>query len=159
MIPLAEQDRARWDRAQIAEGVALTERLLAAGAVGPFQLQAAIAAVHADAPSAAATDWRQITALYEVLEGVSPNPVFTLNRAVALAMDRGAQAGLKLLAQAETDARLARSHRVDAVRGHLLELAGDRGGAAAAYALAARRTGSRPERDYLLRKAAEMAQG
>jgi RNA polymerase sigma factor (sigma-70 family) len=155
MIPLAEQDRGRWDRVQIAEGVALIERLLAVGPVGPFQLQAAIAAVHAEAPSAVETDWRQITSLYEVLERISPNPVFTLNRAVALAMDRGPRAGLEVLAALESDARLAHSHRGDAVRGHLLEMTGDAAAAAVAYASAARLTGSRPERDYLLRKAAD----
>jgi RNA polymerase sigma factor (sigma-70 family) len=154
LIPLAEQDRSRWDRQLIAEGVALTEGALTAGPVGPFQLQAAIAAVHAEAPSTAETDWRQITALYELLERVAPNPVFTLNRAVALAMFKGADAGLELLAEVEEDRRLTTSHRVAAVRGHLLELAGDSGAAAEAYQTAARLTTSRPERDYLLRKAA-----
>ena len=125
LIPLAEQDRGRWDRRLIAEGVALTEGALTAGPVGPFQLQAAIAAVHAEAPSAAETDWREITALYELLEQVAPNPVSTLNRAVALAMLKGPQAGLQLLAEVQQDRRLTTSHRVPAVRGHLLELAGD----------------------------------
>jgi RNA polymerase sigma factor (sigma-70 family) len=157
MIPLAEQDRSRWDRAQIAKGVALIEGVLTTGPVGPFQLQAAIAAVHAESPTAAETDWREITALYELLERVSPNPVFTLNRAVALAMYRGPQAGLELLAKVQTDPRLATSHRVAAVRGHLLELAGDTAGAAQAYQTAARLTGSRPERDYLLCRAGRMA--
>ncbi|HEX3974960.1 MAG TPA: sigma-70 family RNA polymerase sigma factor [Solirubrobacteraceae bacterium] len=157
LIPLAEQDRSRWDRRQIATGVALTEGVLTTGPVGPFQLQAAIAAVHAEAPSADDTDWRQITALYELLERVAPNPVFTLNRAVALAMCQGPQAGLDLLAELEEDARLATSHRVQAVRGHLLELAGDRAAAAGAYHAAARLTSSLPERDYLLRKAAASA--
>jgi RNA polymerase sigma factor (sigma-70 family) len=154
LIPLAEQDRSRWDRQLIAEGVALTEGALTAGPVGPFQLQAAIAAVHAEAPSTAETDWRQITALYELLERIAPNPVFTLNRAVALAMFKGADAGLELLAEVEEDRRLTTSHRVAAVRGHLLELAGNSAAAAKAYQTAARLTTSRPERDYLLRKAA-----
>ncbi len=101
LIPLAEQDRSRWDRRQITEGVALTERSLSAGPVGPFQLQAAIAAVHAEAPSTAATDWREISALYGLLERIAPNPVFTLNRAVALAMFKGPRAGLDLLAEVE----------------------------------------------------------
>jgi RNA polymerase sigma factor (sigma-70 family) len=157
MIPLAEQDRRRWDRGQIAQGVALIEAVLKAGPVGPFQLQAAIAAVHAESTTAADTDWREITALYELLERVSPNPVFTLNRAVALAMYRGPQAGLELLAEVQTDPRLAASHRVAGVRGHLLELAGDTAGAAEAYHTAAQLTGSRPERDYLLRRAAAMS--
>ena len=121
---------------------------------GPFQLQAAIAAVHAEAPSAAETDWREITALYELLEQVGPNPVFTLNRAVALAMLKGPQAGLQLLAEVQQDRRLTISHRVPAVRGHLLELAGDSAAAAEAYHIASRLTTSRPEREYLLRKAA-----
>jgi RNA polymerase sigma factor (sigma-70 family) len=153
-VPLAEQDRSRWDRHQIAAGVAMTEGVLKAGPVGPFQLQAAIAAVHAEAPSADDTDWQQITALYELLERVSPNPVFTLNRAVALGMCEGPQAGLALLAEVQRDPRLAAGHRVHAVRGHLLELAGDRTGATEAYHAAARLTSSLPERDYLLRKAA-----
>ncbi len=157
LIPLADQDRVRWDRRQIAAGVALTEGVLKAGPVGPFQLQAAIAAVHAEAPSAEDTDWQQITALYELLERIAPNPVFTLNRAVALAMCQGPQAGLELLAELEKDPRLATSHRVQAIRGHLLELAGDRAGAGGAYHTAARLTSSQPERDYLLRKAAATA--
>jgi RNA polymerase sigma factor (sigma-70 family) len=157
LIPLAEQDRSRWDRRQIAEGVGLTEATLKAGPVGPFQLQAAIAAVHAEAAIAADTDWHEITALYELLERIAPNPVFTLNRAVALAMCKGPRAGLELLAEVEADPRLAASHRIAAVRGHLLELAGDRSAAAEAYQTAARLTSSRPERDYLLRKAAATA--
>jgi RNA polymerase sigma factor (sigma-70 family) len=154
LIPLAEQDRARWDRAAIAEGVSLISGALAAGMVGPFQLQAAIAAVHAEAPSTADTDWREITVLYELLERIAPNPVFTLNRAVALAMFRGPAAALELLAEVERDSRLGSGHRVAAVRGHLLELAGDNAGAAAAYDAAARLTTSLPERQYLQRRAA-----
>jgi RNA polymerase sigma factor (sigma-70 family) len=154
LIPLADQDRSRWDHGQIAAGVALTEGALTSGPVGPFQLQAAIAAVHAEAPSAADTDWHEITALYELLERISPNPFFTLNRAVALAMSRGPQAGLALVAEVQEDPRLTTSHRVPAVRGHLLELAGHRAAAVEAYHAAARLTTSRPERDYLLRKAA-----
>jgi RNA polymerase sigma factor (sigma-70 family) len=153
LIPLDAQDRSLWDRALIAEGVALVEGSLINGPVGPLQLQAAIAAVHAEAPSAAETDWREITALYELLERIAPNPVFTLNRAVALAMCEGPYAGLALLAEVEGDARLAGGHRAAAIRGHLLERAGDRAAAAEAYQTAARLTRSRPERDYLLRKA------
>ncbi len=157
LIPLAEQDRSRWDSRQIAAGVALTEGALRAGPVGPFQLQAAIAAVHAEAPTADDTDWQQITGLYELLERIAPNPVFTLNRAVALAMCKGPHAGLELLAELEKEPLLATTHRVHAVRGHLLELAGDRGAAADAYQAAARLTSSLPERDYLARKAAAAA--
>jgi RNA polymerase sigma factor (sigma-70 family) len=159
LIPLAEQDRSRWDRRLIADGVGLTEGALTAGPVGPFQLQAAIAAVHAEAPSTAETDWREITALYELLERIAPNPVFTLNRAVALAMFKGAPAGLELLGAVEEDRRLTTSHRVPAVRGHLVELADDSAAAAEAYQTAARLTSSLPERDYLLRKAASTGAG
>jgi RNA polymerase sigma factor (sigma-70 family) len=154
LVPLAEQDRGRWDRAAIAEGVDLVSGALAAGPVGPYQLQAAIAAVHAEAASTAETDWRQITALYELLERIAPNPVFTLNRAVAVAMLRGPTAGLDVLAEAERDGRLAGHHRVAAVRGHLLELAGDDAGAAIAYEAAAALTTSVPERRYLTGRAA-----
>jgi RNA polymerase sigma factor (sigma-70 family) len=153
LVPLADQDRGRWDRTATAEGVGLVTRALASGPVGPYQLQAAIAAVHAEAPSAAQTDWRQITALYELLERVAPNPMFTLNRVVALAMLRGPAAGLELLAGLEGDDRLAAGHRLPAVRGHLLELAGEPAGAAAAYETAAHLTTSLPERDYLQRRA------
>jgi predicted RNA polymerase sigma factor len=149
LIRLAEQDRTLWDRRLIAAGVELIEPALRAGPVGALQLQAAIAAVHAQAPSAAATDWREITALYELLERVAPNPVFTLNRAVALGMWRGPSAGLALLATVEDHPLLRVSHRVPAVRAHLLE----RGRAAREYVAAARLAGSRPERDYLLRRA------
>jgi RNA polymerase sigma factor (sigma-70 family) len=154
LVPLAEQDRNRWDKAAIGEGVRLITGALRAGPVGPYQLQAAIAAVHAESPSAGATDWREITALYELLERISPNPVFTLNRAVAVAMFRGPDAGLEVLATVEDDGRLAGLHRVAAVRGHLLELAGDSVRAAAAYQRAAALTTSLPERQYLERRAA-----
>jgi RNA polymerase sigma factor (sigma-70 family) len=153
LIPLAEQDRSRWDHAAIEEGVELITGALAAGPVGPFQLQGAIAAVHAEAPSAAETDWRQITVLYELLERIAPNPVFTLNRAVAVAMFQGPARGLEVLAEVEGDNRLAGRHRLAAVRGHLLELAGDGAGAAAAYERAAALTVSLPERQYLQRRA------
>jgi RNA polymerase sigma factor (sigma-70 family) len=153
LIPLDAQDRRLWDRAMINEGVALVEGSLPSGPVGPLQLQAAIAAVHAEAPSGEETDWREITALYELLERIAPNPVFTLNRAVAMAMSEGPRAGLALLAEVEGDPRLAGGHRVAAIRGHLLERAGESAEAADAYEAAARLTRSRPERDYLLRKA------
>ena len=153
LVPLAEQDRGRWDRAAITEGVGLVTGALASGPVGPYQLQAAIAAVHAEAPSAEQTDWREITALYELLERVAPSPVFTLNRVVAVAMLRGPAAGLELLAEVDGDDRLAAGHRLPAVRGHLLELAGDGAGAAEAYETAVQHTTSLPERDYLQRRA------
>jgi RNA polymerase sigma factor (sigma-70 family) len=154
LIPLAEQDRSRWDAADIAEGVKLVSGALSSGTVGPFQLQAAIAAVHAEAPSAAGTDWREIVVLYELLERLAPNPMFTLGRVVAVAMYRGPEPALALLAEVERDQRLTDHHRVAAVRGHLLDLAGDDAGAAAAYELAARLTTSLPEREYLKRRAA-----
>jgi RNA polymerase sigma factor (sigma-70 family) len=154
LIPLAEQDRRRWDTAAIAEGTALITTTLAWAPVGPYQLQAAIAAVHAEAASADATDWSQILVLYDLLETLAPGPMVTLNRIVALAMVDGPRAGLDALAVAETDPALAGHHRVAAVRGHLLELAGDREAARVHYRLAARRTLSVPERRYLESRAA-----
>ncbi len=156
-VPLDEQDRSRWDRALVAEGVALLSAVLPRRTPGPYQVQAAIAAVHDEAPSAGETDWPQILALYGVLDRLAPSPVVTLNRAVVLAMVRGPAAGLELLAPLDADPRMARHHRLAAVRGRLLELAGDPAGAAAAYRLAARRTTSLPERDYLLARAAGLA--
>lgn len=157
LVPLAEQDRSRWDRAAIAEGVELISRTLATRPIGPYQIQAAIAAVHDEAPSAQATDWPQILALYSLLDRLAPNPVATLNRAVALAMVRGPQAGLALLNELE-DGPLAGNHRLRAVRAHLLEQAGDRSGAIAAYQTAARFAGSRPEQRFLLHRAARLAE-
>jgi RNA polymerase sigma factor (sigma-70 family) len=154
LVPLAEQDRGRWDRAAISEGVALVTGALAAGPVGPYQLQAAIAAVHAEAPGTDATDWREIAMLYELLERIAPNPVFTLNRAVAVAMIEGPAPALALVDELAADRRMAANHRVAAVRGHLFEMAGDRAAAVAAYETAARQTTSLPERDYLQRRAA-----
>jgi predicted RNA polymerase sigma factor len=156
LVPLAEQDRSRWDAALVTEGTALVEAALARAAVGPYQLQAAIAAVHAEAQDAAATDWRQIAALYGVLERLAPNPVVTLNRAVAVAMVEGPEAGLGLLAPLDDDPRMAGHHRLAAVRAHLHELAGDRDAAAAAYRAAARATTSTPERRYLDARAARL---
>lgn len=156
LIPLAEQDRTLWDAGQIAEGISLIERTLGAGAIGPYQVQAAIAAVHDEAVTDAATDWPQILALYEVLEGIAPGPVVTLNRAVALARVDGPRAGLALLGTLDDDARLEHSHRLDAVRAHLLELAGDPVAAREAYLRAARRTASVPEQRYLSLRAAQL---
>jgi RNA polymerase sigma factor (sigma-70 family) len=148
-VPLDEQDRTRWDAAEIAEGVALLTGTLGAHPVGPYQLQAAIAAVHDEAPTPQETDWPQVLALYGVLEQVSPSPVVRLNRAVALAMVAGPRAGLALLGTMEDDERMAHHHRVEAVRAHLLERDGQPGAAREAYLRAARLTASLPEQRYL----------
>lgn len=158
LIPLADQDRSRWDAAALAEGLSLTAEALAAGSAGPYQLQAAIAAVHAEAPSAEETDWRQIVLLYRLLEQVSPNPMVTLNHAVAAAMADGPQAGLDLLRPLGEDERVADHHRLHAVRAHLLEMAGDRPGARASYLEAARRTDSLPERRFLESRAERLTE-
>ncbi len=157
LITLAEQQRELWNATQIEEGVALVTRALGKTPIGPYQLQAAIAAVHDEAPSAAETDWPQILALYEVLERVSPGPVVTLNRAVAVAMVNGPRAGLALLGTLDADERMAHTHRLEAVRGHLLELAGDTVAARASYQRAARMTASIPEQRYLALRAARLA--
>ena len=154
LIPLAEQDRARWDAGQIAEGIALVSRTLGSGPVGPYQVQAAIAALHDEAPTALDTDWRQILALYEVLETIEPGPMVTLNRAVAVGMVDGPLAALALVGT--LDEAGLRTHRVAAVRAHLLEMAGDAVGARASYLTAASRTGSRPEQRYLALRAARL---
>ena len=149
LVPLAEQDRTRWDRARIAEGVALVSDALAHAAPGPYQLQAAIAAVHMEAERAEDTDWRQILVLYRLLRRFDPSPMVVLNEAVALAMVDGPRAGLELLDALAADDRMAGHHRLAAVRAHLLEQAGDRDAAREQYALAARRTTSLPEQRYL----------
>ncbi|MEJ3750967.1 DUF6596 domain-containing protein [Actinomycetes bacterium KLBMP 9797] len=149
LIPMAEQDRSRWDAGQIAEGIALIR-----GPAGPYQLQAAIAALHDEAPSADETDWPQILALYEALLGMSDNPMVALNHAVAVAMVRGPRAGLSRLDAVGADARIAGDHRLYAVRGHLLEMAGEPAAAREAYLAAADRTTSLPQRRYLLTQAA-----
>jgi RNA polymerase sigma factor (sigma-70 family) len=156
LIPLDEQDRARWDRALIAEGTALAAVAVGAATLGPYQLQAAIAATHANADRAQDTDWRQVHALYKILERIAPNPVVTLNRAVALAQVRGPRAGLDLLAGLDGDARLAGHHPLHAVRAHLLEQAGDRPAARDSYRLAARATASLAEQRYLESRAARL---
>ena len=153
LITLAEQDRSRWSRTKIAEGVALIERALPTGPVGPYQLQAAIAAVHAEAASTEGTDWAQIEALYTMLGNVAPSPVVTLNHAVAVAMVEGPAAGLRLLEPLLEDHRLRRNHRLHAARGHLLERAGRDVEARAAYALAAQLATNIPEQRYLNVKA------
>jgi predicted RNA polymerase sigma factor len=156
LVLLAEQDRGQWDRGRIAEGVALVTEALPRGEAGPYQLQAAIAAVHDEAESMEATDWPQILGLYNLLEQISPGPVTTLNRAVAVAMVHGPAAGLDLLATLESDQRMATHHRLLATRGRLLELAGDRAAAAASYRDAARRATSLPERRHLTNEAARL---
>jgi len=156
LVPLDEQDRSRWDRALIAEGVALVTDALSRSPLGPYQLQAAIAAVHDEAPRPEDTDWREILALYELLDRVAPNPMATLNRAVAVAQVQGPEAALALLASLDGDDRVAGHHRVFAVRAHLLELSGDIEGARAAYREAARRTTSRPEQRHLEGRAARL---
>jgi RNA polymerase sigma factor (sigma-70 family) len=156
LVPLAEQDRSRWDAKAIAEGVALVTATLARAPLGPYQLQAAIAAVHDEAARAADTDWPQILVLYELLDQVAPSPVVTLNHAVAVAMVRGPGAGLELLATLDGDDRLVGHHRLDAVRAHLLELAGDPAAARERYRRAARNTTSLPEQRYLESRAARL---
>jgi RNA polymerase sigma factor (sigma-70 family) len=156
LVPLAEQRRDLWDAAQIREGMTLLARTLGSGRAGPYQLQAAIAAVHDEARTAEATDWPQILALYDILEKVSPGPVVTLNRAVAVAMVHGPRAGLALLETLDGDSRLAEHHRLAAVRAHLYEKAGDAAAAIQHYHAAAARTSSTPERNYLLLKAARL---
>jgi predicted RNA polymerase sigma factor len=156
LIPLVQQDRSLWDRAQIEEGVALLEAVLPRGAVGPYQLQAAISALHDEAARAEDTDWPQILALYELLRRMSDNPMVALNHAIAAAMVHGASKGLELLGVIEADARLACNHRLDAVRAHLLEMAGDRDAAVVQYRSAAAKTSSLPERNYLLTQAARL---
>jgi RNA polymerase sigma factor (sigma-70 family) len=157
LVPLDEQDRSLWDRAAIEEGTALVSAALARGAVGPYQLQAAIAALHDEAPSTQATDWPQILALYGLLRRMSDNPMVALNEAVATAMVHGPAAGLARLRELEADERIASHHRLEAVRAHLHEFAGDRRAAIESYRLAASRTASIPERNYLTTRAARLA--
>jgi predicted RNA polymerase sigma factor len=149
LVPLEEQDRSRWNQELIQEGLVIVVDALSRTQVGPYQLQAAIVAVHAEAARGEATDWPQILALYELLERTSTNPMFTLNRSVAVAMVRGPQAGLDLLRTLDDDKRTAEHHRLHAVRAHLLEMAGDRAAARHSYQAAARRTTSLPEQRYL----------
>jgi RNA polymerase sigma factor (sigma-70 family) len=156
LVPLATQDRGRWDAQAVAEGVALITRALASAPIGPYQLQAAIAAVHDEAARFEDTDWDQILGLYELLDRLAPGPIVTLNRIVAVAMVHGPKAGLRQLAAAEAEPALAGHHRVDAVRAHLLELAGDHEAAHDAYRLAARRTLSLAEQRYLESRAARL---
>jgi predicted RNA polymerase sigma factor len=155
LVPLSEQDRSLWSQESIQEGIALLTETLTRAPVTPYQLQAAIAAVHDEATTAEETDWPQILALYELLERIAPNPMVTLNHAVALAMVRGPRAGLDLLES--LDGELPEHHRLDAVRAHLLEMVGDLAAARASYQTAARRTTSLPERRYLEERATRLA--
>jgi predicted RNA polymerase sigma factor len=156
LIPLDEQDRTLWNREAISEGVALVSSTLARGSVGPYLLQAAIAAVHDEAPRPADTDWPQILALYTVLERMSDNPMVSLNRAVAVAMVNGPDAGLEMLKELDREGRLAGHYRLDAVRAHLLERAGHLDAAIERYQAAAGGTPNVPERNYLLTRAARL---
>jgi predicted RNA polymerase sigma factor len=157
LIPMAEQDRSRWNAEAVAEGVALISEVLPRGAPGPYQLQAAIAAIHDEAPTAEATDWPQILALYELLMQISDNPMVALNRAVAVAMVRGAPAGLALVDELTADQRIARDHRLYAVRAHLLEMAGDGAEAYAAYLAAAQRATNLTQQRYLHARAGRLS--
>ncbi|HEU5208896.1 MAG TPA: DUF6596 domain-containing protein [Longimicrobiales bacterium] len=154
LVPLDEQDRTLWNADAIREGTALVEHAFRQSAVGPYQLQAAIAALHDAAPSFAETDWPQILALYQLLERMTGNPVVTLNRAIATAMVHGPGRGLAIIDDLREGPRLRGNHRLDAVQGHLYEMLGDTSRAAEHYAAAAQLTKSIPERDYLQRKAA-----
>jgi RNA polymerase sigma factor (sigma-70 family) len=156
LVPMAEQNRSLWNAGYISEGVALITQALPRGPAGPYQLQAAIAAIHDEAPTAETTDWPQIVALYELLLRMSDNPVVALNHAVAVAMTRGPQAGLDLLGDLETDRRIAADHRLAAVRAHLLEMTGDRSAARDAYLVAAERTLNLTQQRYLHAQAARM---
>ncbi|MEY9858621.1 RNA polymerase sigma factor (sigma-70 family) [Catenulispora sp. GAS73] len=149
LVPLNEQDRTKWDAELIAEGLELAKNSLSGIELGPYQLQAAIAATHAVATDPADTDWRQIHTLYLVLERIAPNPMVTLNRAVALAEIEGPEAGLAVLATLDTDERMAKHHRLLSVRAHLLEMAGDTDGAYENYRRAAKATASIAEQRYL----------
>lgn len=157
LIPLDEQDRSLWNRSLIDEGVALIGDTFSKGSVGSYQLQAAIAAVHDEATSTETTDWNEILGLYGLLEQLSDNPMVSLNRAIALAMVQGPRAGLDMLTALDKDPRLSGHYRLDAVRGHLFEMAGDFDRAIAHFRAAAGRTASIPERNYLTTKAARLA--
>ena len=158
VIPLTKQDRTLWDKTEISEGIALLTAALSKGSIGAYQLQAAIAAVHDEAARPEDTDWPQILALYELLKRMSDNPMVLLNHAVAAAMVHGPSRGLGLLSALDSDARIAGHHRLDAVRAHLLEMAGDYQAAITHYQIAASRTTSIPERNYLITQAARLGE-
>jgi len=156
LIPLTQQDRTLWDQVEISEGIELLTAALSKGSVGLYQLQAAIAAVHDEAARVEDTDWPQILALYELLKRVSPSPMVTLNHAIAAAMVHGPSEGLELLRTLDSDARLSGHYRLDAVRAHLLEMTGDYESAIKHYRIAASRTTSIPEQNYLMTQAARL---
>jgi predicted RNA polymerase sigma factor len=156
LVPLAEQDRTMWERELIVEGDAMIVSAFRRGAIGEYQLQAAIAATHDRAARPEDTDWREILALYGLLERIAPSPIVTLNRAIAVAMADGPEAGLALLA--ELDGVLSAHHRLHAARAHMLEMAGDTDAAIACYRTAAELTTNLPEQHYLLRRAAGLGE-
>jgi len=158
IVPLTKQDRSLWDQQQICEGVALLSAALKKGSIGPYQLQAAIAAVHDEAARSEDTDWPQILALYDLLRRMSDNPMIILNQAIAVSMVHGPSKGLELLQVLDSDPGLHEHHRLDAVRAHLLEMAGDYKAAIAQFRLAARRATSIPERNYLTIQAARLSE-
>jgi RNA polymerase sigma factor (sigma-70 family) len=158
LVPLAQQDRSLWDRQQIAEGISLLSATLTKGAIGPYQLQAAIAAIHDEAAHPDDTDWPQILALYELLSRTTDNPMVILNQAIAAAMVHGPSKGLALLQQLDADSSLREHHRLYAVRAHLLEMSGDYKAAIEHFHLAARRATSLPERNYLILQAARLSE-
>jgi RNA polymerase sigma factor (sigma-70 family) len=156
LVPLEEQRRELWDATAIAEGLAILTRTLGTGPIGPYQLQAAIAALHDEASTAEETDWPQILALYDVLTRIAPGPIVTLSRAVALARVHGPRSGLALLGSLDTDERMTHHHRLEAVRAHLLEQAGDLEAARESYLRAVTLTASLPEQRYLTHRAARL---
>jgi predicted RNA polymerase sigma factor len=158
LVSLAQQDRSLWDQQQISEGVALLSAALTQGSIGPYQLQAAIAAIHDEATRSADTDWPQILALYELLSRMSDNPMITLNQTVAVAMVHGPSRGLALLRGLDSDPSLHDHHRLCAVRAHLLEMAGYYSEAITQFRLAAHRATSVPERNYLILQAARLSE-
>ncbi|MDJ0356659.1 DUF6596 domain-containing protein [Paenarthrobacter sp. PH39-S1] len=158
VIPLGNQDRTRWNTSLIAEGTTLISQSLSKNRLGPYQVQAAIAAVHDQASQAEDTDWDEIVQLYDLLLALTPSPTVALNRTIAVAMTCGAQIGLQTLAQLQTEYRLSDLHRLEAVRAHLLEMAGDAQAAQIYYRAAARRTSSIPEQRHLLAKAHTLTQ-
>jgi predicted RNA polymerase sigma factor len=155
LVPLAEQDRSRWDQSAVAEGAALVVEALTAGPAGSYALQAAIAAVHAQAPSSERTDWAQVVGLYDALHRLAPNPVVELNRAVAVGMAHGPAAGLAALATL-TGGPLAGHHRLAAVQAHLLEASGDEAAAAERYRTAARLATNAREQRFLALRASRL---
>jgi predicted RNA polymerase sigma factor len=156
LVPLAEQDRSLWNRDMIDEGLALIRNALTESQLGAYQVEAAIAAVHAETCGAEETDWRQIVSLYRLLDELAPSAMVSLNRAVAVAMVDGPRAGLSLLELLDNEPGLSRHHRLHAVRAHLLEMAGDYRAARDAYRIAARLTTSLPEQRYLDDRAARI---